>query len=217
MFAHNRDHFRRLRHQAELIFVDGGSEDKSREEARALGKLLTAPKGRARQMNAGARAARHDVLLFLHADTYLPPEGLQTIRWAVDKKGLVGGCFRQVIDQPGPVFNPGLLFRWIAFTGNVRARLFKVFYGDQGIFVRRDVFEKLGGFPETPLCEDVLFSRRLRKEGRVRMLPSRIYCSARRWVGQGIGRTFWLNLRITAGALLSADMNRLAKAYKDIR
>jgi len=95
--------------------------------------------------------------------------------------------------------------------------MFKIFYGDQGIFVRRDIFEKIGGFPETPLCEDVLFSRELKITGKVGILRDPIRCSPRRWLRQGIGKTFLLNMRITSHILQGKGLEALAKDYKDVR
>jgi rSAM/selenodomain-associated transferase 2 len=207
----NGYYFRGLAQDAELIFVDGGSGDRTVELASEYGRILSAPKNRALQMNKGAKAAHHDILLFLHVDTILSPASLKTIEAMVSNKQLIGGCLRQVFNQPG------LIFKWIAWTGNMRARILKIFYGDQGIFVRKDVFWKLGGFPEINLGEDVLLTRRLRGAGNVGVLPCPVYCSARRWVNQGIFKTFLLNMRITWSLLSGKNLDGLAKAYKDVR
>ena len=204
--------FKQLSKRAELIFVDGGSCDSTLKIIEMLGgRILRSQKGRAAQMNAGAKTARHDILLFLHADAYLPLDSLTTIEHVIHNNGYAGGCLHQVIDAPG------LLFRWIAWTGNVRAKMFKIFYGDQGIFVRKDVFWSLGGFPEAPLAEDVLFSSRLRQEGKTDILPDPIYCSARRWVRQGVLKTLLFNTRVTVGLALNNNTERLARYYKDVR
>jgi rSAM/selenodomain-associated transferase 2 len=211
VLSKNKKYFAELSGQAEVIFIDGGSEDDTVRRALVFGEVISSRKGRSVQMNAGARLARHDILLFLHADTRIPLEVLDRIETAVTEQGCIGGCLKQIIDHPG------LVFRWIAWTGNMRAKLFKVFYGDQGIFVRKDVFEKIGGFADVALCEDVFLSQRLKAEGKVGVLEEPIYCSARRWLNQGIGKTFLLNMKITAGVLWGGNLGRLAEMYKDIR
>lgn len=206
-----KDHFASLCKMAELIFVDGGSDDKTAALASSCGRLVKARKNRAAQMNAGACLAQGDVLLFLHADTILLASSLGTIMAAMEKHALIGGCLTQVLDEPG------LLFRWIAFTGNVRAKVSKIFYGDQAIFVRRNVFEAMGGFPEVSICEDILFTKTLRKLGRTDILPLPVLCSARRWKKQGIWRTFFLNARITTALALGIHPDRLTVSYADVR
>lgn len=211
MLVRHGTYFQTLAQAAELIFVDGGSVDKTVTLASRLGRVIKARKNRAAQMNAGARAAVGDILLFLHADSIIPSARLEEITQAVEKRQLAGGCLTQVLDDPG------LLFRWIAFTGNVRAKGFKIFYGDQGIFVRRAIFENLSGFPEVSIGEDVLFSKRLRKAGKTDILPLPILCSARRWKKQGVFRTFLMNARITTALALGHHPDRFASQYLDVR
>ena len=195
----------------EVIFVDGGSTDKTVGLAEKLGRLIHAPKNRARQMNRGAQEAQHPILLFLHADAVIDLEDFKQLETMIKNKDYIGGCFKQELDDPS------LLYRWMAWTGNLRAKLSKIFYGDQAIFVRKDVFEQLGGFPDVKIGEDVLFTKKLRKKGRVGMLPLSVYCSARRWRSQGIWRTFWLNWRINVALTCNHNLDPLAYAYKDIR
>jgi len=195
----------------ELIFVDGGSTDGTVSLARRWGRVITAPKNRAVQMNRGAKEAKFDILLFLHADAIIHLENLQHIVKAIKNKKIIGGCFQQVLD------NPALIFRWIAWTGNIRAKVSKVFYGDQAIFVRKDVFQELGGFPEVKIGEDVLFTKKLRKRGKVGILPFAVNCSARRWKRQGILRTFFLNWRINTALIWNQNLDQLVTSYQDVR
>lgn len=200
-----------LSQSTELIFVDGGSEDKTAELAKASGRLVKARKNRAAQMNAGARTAKGEILLFLHADAVIQQMYLEKIEEAVEKQEYAGGCLTQVIDEQR------ILFKWISFTGNIRAKMSKIFYGDQGIFVRKGIFEKLGGFPEVKICEDILFTKKLKKEGKVDILPVPVYCSARRWKKQGIVKTSLLNFQITTALALGRHPDRLSIVYKDVR
>ena len=205
----NQEYFQRLGGLCDLIFVDGCSRDQTLKWIPARARVLTAPKNRARQMNAGAAAARQDVLLFLHADAMIPEEYFQKIEAAVQSGGSIGGCLSQVLDDPA------WIYRWIALTGNVRAKIFKIFYGDQGIFVRKDIFLSVGGFPEVKICEDILFTKRLRNAGNVGILPFPVICSARRWKRRGILKTFFVNARITAALMLGAHPDRFSSLYSD--
>lgn len=204
-------YYQAISRDADLIFVDGGSGDDTIFLAKKSGRVISAPKSRAVQMNQGAKEAKNDILLFLHADTRIHPENLQHIVEAMKNKKYVGGCFKQVLDDPA------VIYRWIAWTGNMRARLSKIFFGDQGIFVRKDVFQKLGGFPEVRIGEDVLFTKKLRKQGNVGILPCPIYCSARRWKSQGIWRTFFLNWRINLALTRDQNLDSVADVYRDVR
>ncbi|MFQ5452597.1 MAG: TIGR04283 family arsenosugar biosynthesis glycosyltransferase [Candidatus Zixiibacteriota bacterium] len=205
------DYFKKLASSGELIFVDGGSSDQTVEVASKYSQVISDKKNRASQMNAGAKMASHHIILFLHADAQLSQEALSQMKAIMEQDGYVGGCFHQVYDAPG------ILFKWIALTGNMRAKLLNVFYGDQGIFVRKDIFAKLGGFPLVPIGEDVLLSNKLKHLGKTRVLPEYILCCARRWKKQGILKTFLFNMRITLGLLLRLNQDKIGGAYKDIR
>jgi len=171
-----------------VILVDGGSDDATIQVAARFSavRLLASPRGRARQMNAGARAARGDILLFLHADTRLPEGGLGAVSAALDDARVVGGHFDVRFDSPRPVL------RMIAFFMNLRSRASGISTGDQAIFVRREVFETMGGYPDMPLMEDIELSRRLKRRGRLAALPSRVTTSARKWEREGALRTMAL-------------------------
>ena len=207
----NDVYYQMISQAGELIFVDGGSTDRTVSLAKKLGRVITAPKNRGAQMNRGAKEAKHKILLFLHADAFIHFENLQHIVNAIKNKKYIGGCFKQVLDDPA------ILYRWIAWTGNIRAKVSKVFYGDQAIFVRKDIFQQLGGFPEVKIGEDVLFTKKLRRKGRVGVLPFTVNCSTRRWKRQGVWQTFLLNLRINTALVWNQNLDQLANAYQDIR
>jgi rSAM/selenodomain-associated transferase 2 len=202
--------FRELARNAELIFVDGGSEDRSVLSATPLGIVLKSPRGRAAQMNCGAKAATGDVLFFLHADNSVSVKILKSIQTAIDT-GHIGGCLTQRIN------NGFFAYRFIEGEGNARARRSKVFYGDQGIFVRRDIFEEIGGYPEVPILEDVLFTKRLRKLGATVVLPDQILVSARRWEKHGILRATVIFNLITILSWFKVPLSTLKKIYEDLR
>lgn len=196
----------------EIILADGGSRDLTREIAAARGcRVVAAPPGRASQMNAGAAAATGEVLLFLHADTRLPSDGLMELTRALAQEGAVGGRFDVRLDGTEPIF------RVIETLMNVRSRVTRIATGDQALFVRRSVFEALGGYALIPLMEDVEFSARLKRCGRIACLRSRVRTSVRRWRQDGPTRTivrmWWLRARYAWGT----SPDRLARRYAHIR
>ena len=195
MLSENLAEFQKLSRQTEVVFVDGGSTDKSVEIASSYGKVLNSKKGRSVQMNCGAVSARGEVLLFLHADTVISIDVLSSIEKNVMDNGFIGGCLTQWIDKKG------VMYRLIENFGNLRAKATKIFYGDQGIFVRKDIFSQMNGFPEVPIMEDVLFTKKLRKLGKTVVLPGKILVSPRRWQEKGSMRTIFLysSLNISSG------------------
>lgn len=195
----------------EIVVVDGGSTDGTPALAEAADVCLTAPQGRAVQQNAGAAAARGDVLLFLHADCRLEPGGFEAVRQALSDPRCVGGCFRQRIDASG------LRYRLLERGNAWRVRLWKWAYGDQGIFVRRDVFERVGGFPETSLMEDLYLMKRLKREGRFELANARIHVSPRRWRQHGVVRQTLQNWSFLALAHCGVAPDRLARFYPHVR
>jgi rSAM/selenodomain-associated transferase 2 len=189
---------------AEIIVVDGGSEDPTRELAGGCcDRLLTAPRGRASQMNAGARAAREPRLVFLHADTRLPPQAVQAIAEALERR--LWGRFDVIIEGGHP------LLRVVAWAMNARSRLTGIATGDQAIFVRRESFE---GFPEVALMEDIAFSKAMKRKGAPACLRARVRTSGRRWEKRGVLATIVLMWRLRLAYALGADPSRLAERYR---
>ena len=190
---------------AEIIVADGGSTDGTTGLVRPPARLLRPGMGRGLQLNAGARAASGDVLLFLHADVVPPPDVALQIKDAVER-GHVGGNFR--LRYPGG----GLLGRWLEMLAPLYRTLGR-YYGDSGIFVRRDVYERVGGFPEIPVMEDVVFVRALEHAGETAYLSGPMVSSARRWEGRPL-RTLLLWGFMQTAFTLGASPQRLVRFYR---
>ncbi len=192
----------------EVIVVDGGSCDGTDGLALAAGvRLLRSPAGRARQMNLGAAAAIGDIYLFLHADTQLPCRFEQYVRAALREPGVIAGAFRLRVD------GPERSLRLIEWGTNWRSRWRHMPYGDQAVFVRAETFRQLGGFKELPIMEDFEFAQRLRRAGRIVILPAAVTTSARRWHALGPWRTTWINQMIICGYRLGVSTERLSTWY----
>jgi rSAM/selenodomain-associated transferase 2 len=204
---------RRLRRQRphEILVVDGGSDDATCELARAADRLLHGPRGRAAQMNAGAAAATGDVLLFLHADCSLEDGALTAAERCLGRRGVAAGCFRMTVTDPRRIY------RLIDWCATARVRLTGLAYGDQGLFVDRGLFRRLGGFPPLRMMEDVFLSQALRRHGRMVVAPRRIYVSPRRWEKQGVVRQTLRNWALTALAAAGVHPDRLAAFYPAVR
>lgn len=197
----------------EVVIVDGGSDDGGAETLAALLPGVTvarAPRGRARQMNAGARATRAPILLFLHADTVLPDGATRKIERAVDG-GAGFGCFPLRIDSDDA------LLRLAEKLINLRSHLLCSATGDQAMFIRRDLFERVGGFPEVELCEDLALMRSLCGRAPFRLLDAPVVTSARRWERQGVYRTIALMWTLRACFHLGVDPSVLSRLYADAR
>jgi len=192
----------------EVILTDGGSTDGTVQTAQTANcQLVLAKPGRASQMNAGAAVASGDVLLFMHADNWLPDRCCDQVRDAVERSDVSWGGFHQQIDDPG------FLFRLIERGNSMRCQYQSLVYGDQGLFVTRSLFELLGGFAVMPLMEDFELSQRLSSHGRPALLSGPIHVSARRWKAKGLARQTIRNWAITGAYRLGVSPARLAKWY----
>lgn len=178
------DYYRRLGDEASIVFVDGGSSDHTITIAQRYGQVVSSALGRGMQKNCGASKSQAKGLLFLHVDSFLDNGALEVVDRALGH-GAVGGCFTMRIEDRG------LLFRLYEGIVNFRAKNFGVVDGDLGMFVRKDVYDAIGGFDHFSVMEDIVFSGKLRKVGRLHVLPNEIVVSSRRWHERGFMRTFW--------------------------
>lgn len=200
-----------LRSALELIVVDGQSQDATRLLAQPLtDQLLESSPGRARQMNTGAAAAQGDWLLFLHADTRLPDGFISLLQEAQDS-GADWGRFDVQLEPSSA------LLRLVARMINLRSRLTGVCTGDQALFLRRRLFEQLGGYAEIPLMEDVELSKRLRRVSRPFCIATPLTTSSRRWQQHGTLRTILLMWRLRLLYWLGVAPERLAESYRSTR
>jgi rSAM/selenodomain-associated transferase 2/rSAM/selenodomain-associated transferase 1 len=193
---------------AEIIVVDGGSTDHTAERAAACGaKIEKTLRGRAVQMNRGAHVARGRVLLFLHADTLLPKGYVNHVFETLMDRKTALGAFRFKTDLRTP------FLRFIEFTTLIRSRFMNLPFGDQGLFIVKALFQWVGGFPETPIAEDLLFVRKLSKNGKIRTIPIPALTSARRWRSAGLLRTMLINQLIILGIYTGVSPAKLASLY----
>ncbi len=196
----------------EIIIADGGSRDDTLEIARNFTPhILESGPGRALQMNAGAQKATGDILLFLHADSYLSEHSYNRMQETMRDDETIGGAFSLEIES-------GLRsLQWISTLATLRSRKLNMVYGDQAFFVRRNVFEEMGGYALLPICEDLEFYQRLRKTGRVILLDEKATTSARRWQKEGILFTTLRNGLIAILFLMGFPPKLLSKCYGIIR
>jgi rSAM/selenodomain-associated transferase 2 len=198
-------------HDCELLIVDGGSADRTIEIAQRFGKVITSPRGRATQMNAGAAVATGEILLFLHADTLLPDDAFCAIEHALTAQEVVGGAFQICFNcNQWP-------YRLVALTTNLRSRLRNIFTGDQAYFVRSASFKSIGGFPDQPLMEDLEIIRRLRKIGKVVLLLQYVTTSARRHEKMGLVRSVLFMWYLRTLYRFGASPAKLQRKYVDVR
>jgi hypothetical protein len=193
----------------EIVVVDGGSRDNTVPLVRSLGvKVLSSEASKAVQMNTGAAASNGDVFLFLHADTLLPDNFEAKVMAAVSQNGFGAGAFSLGIDSNVR----GL--RFIERIANWRSRVFQMPYGDQALFVCRNLFREIGGFPDFPIMEDFELVRRLRRKGKICILPDSVLTSPRRYLNIGILNAWILNQIIIAAYYLGVPPQRLALWYR---
>jgi len=192
----------------EVIVVDGGSTDDTLSIAKRTNcQAMSSSAGRATQQNAGAAAATGDVLLFQHADNWLVEKGCEQIVAAMQEKDVRCGAFRQQIEAEGTIF------RWLEGGNAWRARRRGLPYGDQAIFVERELFEAVGGFPAEPLMEDLLLMKTLRRETKPVLLPGPVHVNARRWQKHGVIRQTARNWCLLLAHRFGVSPSRLAKHY----
>jgi|SRR5659263_14228 len=179
-------HLNKIQGDFELILVDGGSRDGTLKEVESCrnefhGKirLFRAPRGRAIQMNKGAQAARGDILLFLHVDCFIQKDSLELIEKEVYRKGVIGGGFKQAF------YDADLFLKFNSAFGNLRVSLTKTFFGDYGIFLRKDIFERIGCYDNIPFLEDVELCNKAKKCGKLVQIDRFIFTFPRRYLSQG--------------------------------
>ena len=198
---------------SEVIVVDGGSEDGSRQVASSAGtKVIRSERGRARQMNAGAAVAKGDILLFLHADTLLPSSAKQAIESAISHDGGTGEFAWGRFDVR--ISGRSVMLRVVASMMNWRSRLSGIATGDQAMFVTRRAFESVGGFPDQPLMEDIELSKRLLALSRPICLSDRAVTSGRRWDAHGVWSAIWMMWRLRWLYWRGVPADELAKSYR---
>jgi rSAM/selenodomain-associated transferase 2/rSAM/selenodomain-associated transferase 1 len=193
----------------EVIVVDGGSIDETAELAGSRrAKVIQSNPGKAVQMNTGAAAAAGDILVFLHADTLLPEDFSHQIVSALNQNGVAAGAFRLTIDSTGA----GI--RIIERMANLRSRFLRLPYGDQALFMRKSLFEEIRGFPDLPIMEDFILVRRLKRKGKIVIVPAAVVTSPRRWLHLGIFKTWLINQLIIIAYYLGIPPERLTRLYR---
>ncbi|WP_272913410.1 TIGR04283 family arsenosugar biosynthesis glycosyltransferase [Desulfomonile tiedjei] len=196
----------------DIIVADGGSTDGTREIARSFTvTFMECPKGRALQMNSAVRSASGTVLLFLHADTLLPDNWEKEVCNVLSHNTVCGGAFSLRIR------GNGIGLRIVEALADFRSKAFSLPYGDQAIFVKREIFDDLGGFAEIPIMEDFEFMRRLRMRGKIRILPDSVITSGRRWEKLGVLQTTMINQMMIMGYYLGVAPESLEKFYRKPR
>ena len=193
----------------EIVIVDGGSQDDTAAIAQQAAKVITVVgKDRAGQMNAGAKLAQSNILLFLHADTRLPSNFIELISKTLKQPNTIAGAFELAIDATG------LSLRLIEMLVKVRSRLFSLPYGDQGIFISKQSFIELGEFADLAIMEDFEFIKRVQKKGKIAIAPATVTTSGRRWQKLGVWQTTLINQLVIAGYYLGISPTKLGKFYR---
>ncbi|MHC5063723.1 MAG: TIGR04283 family arsenosugar biosynthesis glycosyltransferase [Planctomycetota bacterium] len=192
----------------EILVADGDSQDGTKELAdRIADRMIPSKRGRSSQMNAGAAHASGEILLFLHADTRLPPGAITAIRQAMERPDCVGGAFRFAIDSQRRSL------RFIAMAANFRSRILGLPFGDQALFVKSTIFEAMAGFRELPIMEDLEFVKRLRRRGRLCIIDQPALTSDRRWRRNGVTRTTLVNMAALGMYKLAFEPERIRAFY----
>jgi rSAM/selenodomain-associated transferase 2 len=204
---HNLDPKKNL----EIIVVDGSLEKDTLKAINSNHVIkISSEKGRAKQMNMGASAARGEILIFLHADTELPIQALKKINTLLERKEYVGGAFNLGIKSDK------FVFRVIEVLASLRSRLNKIPFGDQAIFIRRDYFNKIGGYKEIPLMEDVELMRRIKKSGdKIWIFYERVMTSPRRWEKEGVIYCILRNWTLQTLYFLGISPDKLVRFYEN--
>lgn len=198
-------------HKCEVLIVDGGSVDATVAIARRFGQVISSRRGRAAQMNRGAAVATGEIFIFLHADSMLPDDAFTAIERACAAPGVVGGAFRLCFNCHK------LAYRLLSCIVNLRARWRGIFTGDQAYFVRAESFQAIGGFPDMALMEDIEIITRLRRIGRLVLLPNYVTTSARRHRKVGLARTVLLMWYLRTLYRLGVSPEQLQRTYGDVR
>ncbi len=202
------EYLKSLNSGLELIVVDGQSLDNTVELAKPHAKVLFSDRGRGKQMNIGAQKACGEILWFLHADCTPHLKSVTAIKKSLKNSKIVGGAFEYTLNHPGRIF------RLSEFMSNQKNLLLKLIYGDMGIFVRKNIFDKIGGYKEIPLMEDMQFCADLKKIGKIAILPYKIDTSARRWIDEGVYKNMIRNWILQVAWKNGVSPQKLALWYQ---
>tara|TARA_A100001037_G_scaffold187394_1_gene167815 strand:- start:803 stop:1477 length:675 start_codon:yes stop_codon:yes gene_type:complete len=202
---------KKLKGEKEIIFVDGGSKDNPKKIIGNNAKIFFETTGRGKQMNKGAFVSEGEILLFLHCDTTLPPEALQEIEIAFKDNEIIGGGFLHSFDTNN------FFCRMISLSANIRTFTSHIFFGDQAIFIRKSIFDKMDGYRDLPLFEDWNFSSRMKKHGKIKIIKNRISTSSRRIKSWGKIKTLYIWWGLSLLYLVGFSEEKLSKFYEDIR
>ena len=194
----------------EIIVVDGGSEDQTLTLAQQTGVRVVsiAGRGRAAQMNAGANIAQGIILLFLHIDTQLPPNFVDLVTKTLEQPKVIAGAFELAIDGAEQSL------RWIERLVKMRSLLLALPYGDQAIFLTKQVFMEIGGFSDLPIMEDFELIQKLKRRGKIAIAPAKVTTSGRRWQKLGVGKTTLINQLMIMGYYLGISPAKLSNFYR---